>query len=293
MNLSSRLFRPFARLTSRLCGSRSVRAVPSVRKSIGTTLEASGLLRSFGCGQGKTYAIQDVSMQLNYGEMNLLMGPSGSGKSTLLAVISALLRPDSGQVRAMGHEIWRMSDDELERFRLRHCSYIFQGYNLFPSLTAREQLEVVLKWGEGAGRTEARKRADAILGRLGLGAKSHLRPAEMSGGEKQRVAIARALVKNPSFIFADEPTSALDWENGRQVIELLSETARRSGATVLVVTHDHRLTPFSDRLFEMSDGKLNLETTEPDTGKYALDQTIVDIQPIRRHPVRLYLAEPA
>jgi putative ABC transport system ATP-binding protein len=220
------------------------------------SLVGHDLLRSFGAGSQKTYALQGVSLELRPNEMNLLMGPSGSGKTTLLAVLSALLRPCDGRVSALGQEIWRMTEQELERFRLRHCSYVFQGYNLFPALTAREQLEIVLRWGEGVGASEARRRSEAVLSQLGLGAKLNLRPAQMSGGEKQRVAIGRALVKNPSFLFADEPTSALDWENGQQVIELLHGVARQRGATVLVVTHDPRLVSYADRVIEMADGRL-------------------------------------
>ena len=222
-------------------------------------LFGSGLTRSFGAGENRSQALKGVSVEFRQGDFNLLMGPSGSGKSTLLAVLSGLLRPDSGEVGAMGHDVWQMSDDEMEGFRLQHCSYIFQGYNLFPALTAREQLEIVLKWGEGCSSREARKRADHVLNQLGMLKKAHLRPAEMSGGEKQRVAIGRALVKNPTFVFADEPTAALDWENGQQVIRLLTENARERGAMVLVVTHDPRLIPFADRVFELADGKLSSE----------------------------------
>jgi putative ABC transport system ATP-binding protein len=239
----------------------------------GPTLWGKNLLRSFGTGHGKTFALQDVSVELRKNELNLLMGPSGSGKTTLLAVLSALLRPCGGRVNALGSEVWQMNRSELERFRLKHCSYVFQGYNLFPALTAREQLEIVLKWGEGVSSREARKRSEAVLGQLGLGSKMHLRPAQMSGGEKQRVAIGRALVKNPSFLFADEPTSALDWENGQQVIELLHGVARHRGATVLVVTHDPRLLSFADNVFEMADGRLhdNQSVVElsPATGHHA------------------------
>jgi putative ABC transport system ATP-binding protein len=231
-------------------------SAPSIRVTPKPTLQAEDLVRGFGSGVARSYALKGASLELHGGELQLLMGPSGSGKSTLLAVISALLRPDSGRVEALGHDLWTMADKPLEQFRLQHCSYIFQGYNLFPALTARQQLEVVLKWGENCPTREARLRADRVLGQLGIAAKAHLRPAEMSGGEKQRVAIARALVKNPSFLFADEPTSALDWENGQQVIRLLAEAARERGATVLVVTHDHRLVPFADRVFEMADGIL-------------------------------------
>jgi putative ABC transport system ATP-binding protein len=222
-------------------------------------LAGSDLVRSFGSGDTRAYALKGVSVDFRPGELNLLMGPSGSGKSTLLAVLSGLLRPDTGVVGALGKDVWRMSETEMERFRLRHCSYIFQGYNLFPALSAREQLEIVLKWGEGCSSREARQRAERVLGQLGMANKLHLRPAELSGGEKQRVAIGRALVKNPTFVFADEPTSALDWENGQQVISLLTETARERGAMVLVVTHDPRLLPFADRVFELADGQLQPE----------------------------------
>jgi putative ABC transport system ATP-binding protein len=184
------------------------------------------------------------------------MGPSGSGKSTLLANISGLLRPESGKVFAIGQDIWLYTTIEMERFRLQHCSYIFQGCNLFPALTARQQVEMVLRWGEGASASEARERAQSMLAHLGLGKKGHLRPSQMSGGEKQRCAIARALVKEPTFLFADEPTSALDWENGQQVIELLHRAAHDRGATVLVVTHDSRLIEYADRVFHMEDGEL-------------------------------------
>ena len=235
---------------------------PAAIVKAGPTLEGLDLLRCFGTGDAKTFAINNVSLELRKSEMNLLMGPSGSGKSTLLAVLSALLRPDGGKVQALGQDLWRMTEQELERFRLRHCSYVFQGFNLFPALTAVQQLEIVLRWGEGCTRREAKARSERVLCQLGLSKKLHLRPLQLSGGEKQRVAIGRALVKNPSFLFADEPTSALDWENGQQVIELLNGVARDSGATVLVVTHDPRLLPYADRVYEMADGKLRHEAAD-------------------------------
>jgi putative ABC transport system ATP-binding protein len=258
----------------------------------GPTLSGVDLLRSFGSGQGKTVALQNVSLQLQQNEMNLLMGPSGSGKTTLLAVLSALLRPCQGQVQALGHNLWQMSTQELERFRLKHCSYVFQGYNLFPALTAREQLEIVLKWGEGVSAREARQRAETVLSQLGLGNKLNLRPSQMSGGEKQRVAIGRALVKNPSFLFADEPTSALDWDNGQQVIELLHGVARQRGATVLVVTHDPRLVPFADRVFEMADGQLHGNVTDDVVSLSHAQSSLVNgyqlqpAHPMPFHPVK-------
>jgi putative ABC transport system ATP-binding protein len=242
------------RLFSRPC-ARSL-SLPAFARHGSTALVGEGLVRSFGSGETRSLALKGVTVELRQGEVNLLMGPSGSGKSTLLAVLSGLLRPDSGSVGALGKAIWDMGDDEMERFRLRHCSYIFQGYNLFPALTAREQLEIVLRWGEGCNSREARRRAEDVLDQLGMADKAHLRPAQLSGGEKQRVAIGRALVKNPSLVFADEPTAALDWENGQQAIRLLARSARERGAMVLVVTHDPRLVPYADRVFELADGQL-------------------------------------
>jgi putative ABC transport system ATP-binding protein len=220
------------------------------------TLRGRHLHRTFGEGDTQTTALDDVTLDLYPGQIALLMGPSGSGKSTLLAVLSGLLHPTGGQVLALGEDMWKMSERQREHFRLRHVGFIFQGYNLFPALTARQQIEMVLRWGEGTSAREARKRADEILGLLGMAKKAKLRPTEMSGGEKQRVAIGRALIKNPQFLFADEPTSALDWAHGEQVVELLRNAAHERGATILVVGHDSRIIPFVDRVFYLEDGCL-------------------------------------
>jgi putative ABC transport system ATP-binding protein len=212
------------------------------------TLKGWGLGKSFGSGEMLTTALKEVSIELYPGQVALLMGPSGSGKSTLLAVLSGLMRPDAGRVLSLDHDIWSMSDVQREDFRLRHCGFIFQGYNLFPSLTARQQLEMMLRWGKGATPREARARADRMLGILGLSKKATLRPTQMSGGEKQRVAIGRALIK--------EPTAALDWKHGEQVIDLLHAAAHEQNATVLVVAHDARMIPHVDRVFHLEDGCL-------------------------------------
>jgi putative ABC transport system ATP-binding protein len=219
-------------------------------------LEARGLTRTFGEGDTLTAALRDVSLDLGAGQVTVLMGPSGSGKSTLLAVLSGLLRPTSGRVTVLGQDVWRLSDEERERFRLRHCGFVFQGYNLFPALTARQQLEILLRWGEEVPAREARARADEMLTRLGLGHKQHLYPRQLSGGEKQRVAIGRALVKMPRLCFADEPTSALDWAHGEQIVELLRAAAHERGATVLMVSHDPRVIPYADQVFHLEDGRL-------------------------------------
>jgi len=220
------------------------------------TLKSWGLTKTFGTGDVMTTALRDVDIELYPGQLALLMGPSGSGKSTLLAALSGLLRPDSGRVLALDQDLWALSEKQRERFRRRYCGFIFQGYNLFPALTARQQLEMVLRWGNGLTSREAHRRTNTMLGLLGLSKKADLRPNQLSGGEKQRVAIGRALIKEPSLVFADEPTAALDWKHGEQVIELLRAAAHDAGATILVVAHDSRLIPHVDRVLHLDDGYL-------------------------------------
>nr|WP_232069920.1 ABC transporter ATP-binding protein [Gemmata massiliana] len=240
------------------------RAMARAGNSTIPSLRGVKLIRTFGDGTARRAALQEVSMDLFPGQLVLLMGPSGSGKSTLLAILSGLLEPDSGQVLAdddgVLRDVWQMTGKEREQYRRKHTGFIFQGYNLFPALTARQQLEIVLKWGEGTGPGDARRRADEMLDKLGLAKNKHKKPAQLSGGEKQRVAIGRALVKNPSFMFADEPTSALDWENGQKVIELLRDAAHQNGASVLCVSHDHRILPFVDVYYHLDDGHLERRT---------------------------------
>ena len=226
-------------------------------------LKASGLTRTFGSGEMLTYALRDVGIELYPGQLSLLMGPSGSGKSTLLAVLSGLLHPDAGSVYALGKDIWAMTEKQREDFRLKYFGFIFQGYNLFGALTARQQLEMVLRWGMDRSPREARERSDATLALLGLSKKGDLRPIQMSGGEKQRVAIGRALIKDPQFLFADEPTAALDWKHGEHVIELLRNAAHDNGSTVLVVAHDSRIIPYADRVFHLEDGVLSEGAERP------------------------------
>jgi putative ABC transport system ATP-binding protein len=220
------------------------------------SLQGRCLSHTYGTGDVTTLALRDVSLDLYPGQLALLMGPSGSGKSTLLAVLSGLLRPNQGQVLALDQDVWRLSELERERFRLRHCGFIFQGYNLFPALTARQQLEMVLRWGEGVPARQARRQTDAMLEVLGLSRKADLRPMHLSGGEKQRVAVGRALIKKPALCFADEPTSALDWSHGEQVIELLRAAAHDHGATTLIVAHDTRIVSHVDQVYHIEDGFL-------------------------------------
>jgi putative ABC transport system ATP-binding protein len=219
-------------------------------------LHAEHLFKSFGAGLLRVPAVVDVSLDLDAGQLALVMGPSGCGKSTLLAILSGLLHPDQGRVVCLGEDIWALSEARRRRFRQENCGFIFQAHNLFPVLTAREQLEMVARWSEGLSPGEAHRRVNDMLALLDLPARGDLLPAQLSGGEKQRVAIGRALLKQPALCFADEPTSALDWAHGRQVIELLQSQARTRNALVVVVTHDSRLVAFADHVFHLEDGRI-------------------------------------
>jgi putative ABC transport system ATP-binding protein len=226
-------------------------------------LRAVRLTRSFGDGAQRRCVLCDVSLDLYPGQLALLMGPSGSGKSTLLAILSGLLNPDSGQVLARNGgedyvDLWSLSDKQRERYRRGHTGFVFQGFNLFPALTALQQLEIVLKWGQDLGTGAARRKSAEMLERLGLGDQMYKKPAQLSGGERQRVAIGRAMVKGPTLLFADEPTSALDWENGQQVIDLLRDSAHERGAAIFIVSHDPRMLSHVDVVYHIADGKLEV-----------------------------------
>jgi putative ABC transport system ATP-binding protein len=218
-------------------------------------IRSEGLTKRYRSGGTTLTVLDDADFAARSGEITLVMGPSGSGKSTLIAVLSGLLRPDSGTVTALDVDLWRMKPAEIDRFRLANCGFIFQGFNLFPALTALDQVAQVLRF---AGRSpgEARRQAEAALDEVGMTSRLGLRPAELSGGEKQRVAIARALAKQPRLIFADEPTSALDGENGQKVISLLQKAAREHDAAVICVTHDQRLEAWADRVIHIEDGRI-------------------------------------
>jgi putative ABC transport system ATP-binding protein len=211
---------------------------------------------TFGSGENETRALRGVSVDLCPGKLTLIMGPSGCGKSTLLAILSGMLRPSSGQVLFGGADVYAMTGAERREFRRRHVGFIFQGYQLFPTLTVREQLELVLRWGEQASTNEAARRAGEMLEVLNLNRNAEQFPEVLSGGEQQRAAIGRALIKRPDLIFADEPTSALDWDNGQQVMKILATVAHEQAAMVLAVTHDPRLIPFADRILHLEDGAL-------------------------------------
>jgi putative ABC transport system ATP-binding protein len=220
-----------------------------------TALNAKGLNKRFKTGRTFIEVLKNVDFDCNHGEVTMVMGPSGSGKSTLIALLSGLLRPDEGRVTALEQDLWSKSTGSIDKFRLDHCGFIFQGFNLFPALTALQQVETVLKY-KGMTPGQARDRAKIALEEVGLGNRMNNRPDAMSGGEKQRVAIARAISKDPQLLFADEPTSALDSENGQVVVRLLRRAATEHGAAVICVTHDPRLEAWADRVIRIEDGRI-------------------------------------
>jgi putative ABC transport system ATP-binding protein len=232
-------------------------------------LRGEGLAKSFRSGRLENPVLRGLSLDILGGELTLISGPSGCGKSTLLAALSGLLRPDAGQVQALDvPSLWSLAPAALERFRLEHTGFVFQGFNLFGALSALEQVMLPLGY-LGVPRPEAHRRSLAALEEVGLAQRAHLRPAQMSGGEKQRVAIARAIVKEPRLLFADEPTSALDAESGQRVIRILHRVAREHRAAVLCVSHDPRLVAHADRVLHMEDGRL-LDDVRPEPAGTAL-----------------------
>ena len=218
-------------------------------------ISAQGLTKRFKTGRTHAVVLRSVDFEAEAGHVTMVMGPSGSGKSTLIAALSGLLKPDEGKVCALGEDLWSRRAGKIDRFRLDHCGFIFQGFNLFPALTAYEQVASVLRY-KGMKRKAARDRAIETLTEVGLAPRMNQRPSQLSGGEKQRVAIARALAKAPDLVFADEPTSALDGESGQMVVRLLRRAATEHGAAVICVTHDIRLEAFADRVVHIEDGRI-------------------------------------
>ncbi len=207
---------------------------------------------------GKTYTMGDttvtaltgVDLDIFRGEFIVLLGPSGSGKSTLLNILGGLDRPGSGSARFADHHLENASDDELTRYRREHVGFVFQFYNLIPSLTARENVQLVT---DIAGRPMP---AEEALERVGLGERLDHFPSQLSGGEQQRVAIARAIAKQPDVLLCDEPTGALDYQTGKQVLEVIETINRTMGTTTIVITHNAAIAGMADRVLHLGDGRI-------------------------------------
>ena len=212
-------------------------------------------------GANKIQVLHGINFDVEQGEVVLLMGPSGSGKTTLLSIMGCILRATSGSVQVAGQEVAKLSERELPEIRLQHIGFVFQGFNLFPTLTVGENIELALDLKRIRGE-RAKQEARKLLEQVGLAAKYDSFPADLSGGQKQRVAIARALAGSPRVILADEPTAALDSYSGRNVMEMMRDLARKHGRGVVVMTHDSRVLEFGDRIVHMEDGRI----AEPETG---------------------------
>jgi putative ABC transport system ATP-binding protein len=215
-----------------------------------------GVHKSFGAGPNRVHILHDAGLGIARGEVVFLVGPSGSGKTTLLSILGCLLTPDQGSVQVLGQEVAGMSATERTRFRGQHLGFVFQTFNLFPTLSALDNVALVLTM-RGLSCAAARLRAAELLDQVGLAQRGGLRPpAQMSTGECQRVAVARALANQPTILLADEPTASLDAGNGQSVMKLLTRLVRERGMTLVVVTHDNRILPFADRILHLENGRL-------------------------------------
>ena len=214
---------------------------------------ARALTKTFLSGEAAVPALRGVSIDIRRGEVTLLRGPSGSGKTTLLSIFGCILSPDGGSLRIGTRNVLGLSEPERAEVRLNQIGFIFQGFNLFPTLKVWENVAIALDL-RGVPKRAARSRAEDVLARVGLAEKCNSLPDQLSGGQKQRVAIARAVVGDPAIVLADEPTAALDWESGASVMALLRQLAIENGRAVVIVTHDERATAFADRIVTMRDG---------------------------------------
>lgn len=213
------------------------------------------VVMEFPNGTERLRVLHGIDLDLSYGQLTMLVGPSGCGKTTLLSILSGTLSATSGDINVMGETLGAMKDGELVTFRRRRIGFIFQQYNLIPTLSASENAAIPLI-ADGVPWEDATRRAGRLLDQLGLGAHINKLPRQLSGGQQQRVAIARALTHDPALVVCDEPTAALDAEAGRAVMGLLDEAAEDPRRAVLVVTHDDRIYRFADRIVSMEDGRI-------------------------------------
>lgn len=217
--------------------------------------------KTYAEGAASVSALRGVNLDVCRGEMVMLIGPSGSGKTTLLSIMGCILSASSGGVEIAGEEVTHLPESELPRVRRDHMGFVFQGFNLFPTLSAGENVELMLDV-KGIRGSQARKQSYELLDSVGLADKFNTSPANLSGGQKQRVAIARALAGDPAIILADEPTAALDSLTGRSVMEMLKSLAHERERAVVVVTHDPRVVEFGDRAIRIEDGLIKSQVSK-------------------------------
>lgn len=236
---------------------------PEPTLSSNISILAQDITMFFKSGRQEIPILKELNWEAQKGSIQLLMGPSGSGKTTFLSILAGLLTPTSGQVYLLGQEITHLSRKKRTAFRRQQIGFIFQNFNLFPALTAAENVEIILNIKGFRGK-KARYQAQLLLEQVGLELYTNQKPRDLSGGQKQRVAIARALAGNPPLIMADEPTAALDSKSGHHITELLRRLAKENHCTVLIVTHDPRIIDVADRVTYLEDGLLKEEAQKQD-----------------------------
>jgi putative ABC transport system ATP-binding protein len=226
---------------------------PIAPAGAGVAVAAYNLTRRYGDGDSAVDAVRGVSLEVPAGQFTAIMGPSGSGKSTLMHLLAGLDRPNEGTVEIAGEDITSMGDKQLTLLRRKHIGFVFQAFNLVPTLNAVENITLPLSI---AGRKIDHRWVDSVISRVGLDERRSHRPAQMSGGQQQRVAVARALVAEPTVLFADEPTGNLDSKSSAEVIELLREASDAYGQTIVMVTHDPNAAEAADRVVYLADGRV-------------------------------------
>jgi putative ABC transport system ATP-binding protein len=228
-------------------------------------VDVRSIEKSFGDGPDKIHVLKQVSLQAHTGEILMLVGPSGCGKTTLLSAIAGTMRVESGEIEVFGNQLEKMSGGALTRFRAKHIGFIFQQFNLIPTISIAENVGVPLLI-QGISSGKALEVSRELLEKVGLGPRWKDRPNKLSGGQQQRVAIARALVHEPPLVICDEPTAALDAQNGEIVMDLFREVARSPDRAMIIVTHDNRIYSYADRIARMDDGEiLDVTLQAPDT----------------------------
>jgi putative ABC transport system ATP-binding protein len=228
----------------------------------GTSVSVRNISKTYAQGAAAMQALDGVDLDVKRGELMLLMGPSGSGKTTLLSIMGCILRPSGGTIQINDLEVTKLREHELPRVRLEQIGFVFQGFNLFPTLTAEANVALALDL-KGAPRREARRRARSLLEQVSLGDKWNAYPADLSGGQKQRIAIARAIAGDPPIVLADEPTASLDTASGQVVMDLLRSLAHELDRSVVIVTHDSRMLGYADRIVHMEDGRITADGASP------------------------------
>jgi putative ABC transport system ATP-binding protein len=225
-----------------------------------TAVTADAVTRRYGDGESAVDALRGVTLEVPAGQFTAVMGPSGSGKSTLMHMLAGLDTPTSGSVHIGGEDITAMNDKQLTKLRRRHIGFVFQTFNLLPTLSAEENILLPLSI---AGRKPPKADLEALIARVGLDDRRTHRPSELSGGQQQRVAIARALIGAPTILFADEPTGNLDSASGGEILSLLREAVELDGQTTLMVTHDAHAAATADRVVFIADGRIVADLAQP------------------------------